>query len=151
MGSKIRRLAMAPVVLALVLGIAPAASAGKNPLGTVDATPKSINFGKVAVGTQSPRISFWITNNTKATLFISQISSSTGTGDDQFGYWIHETTNPCWELAVNGTFLAPGQSCGGSVEFHPTMRGKSSSSIHFAFSDGVRSWSLTETLSGTGV
>ncbi len=150
MGSKVRRLVFAPVVMALVLGLAPAASAGKSSLGTVDASPRSISFGKVAVGTESPRLSFWITNNTKATLFISTITSPSSPVDDQFSYWADETTNPCWTIAVNGYLLAPGQSCGASVSFRPTMTGKSSTWIRFDFSDGVRSWTLTESLTGTG-
>ena len=80
--------------MALVLAAPTAALAAKNSIGSVNATPRSISFGKVAVGSQSARNTFWISNDTKAVLWIVGVSAPTGRDADDF--WFGRLTlNDC--------------------------------------------------------
>jgi hypothetical protein len=121
--------------------------AARDTIGSVTATPKTLAFGKVAVGSTST-LSFWLTNDTKAPLLITALLSGNASGD--FAYLPTGTTNDCFAYVVNGTLLYPGESCGNAVSFSPTTKGRQSGSMSFSFSDGVRTLSLTEAFSGSG-
>lgn len=145
MRARAGRTLVIPLALCLL-----AASAGgvaaRGTIGSVTATPKTLAFGKVAIGSTST-LSFWLTNDTKAPLFITaQIFN--GAGD--FADASNATTNPCFAYTVTGTLLYPGQSCGNAVSFSPTAKGRQSASMSFSFSDGVRTLSLTEGFTGSG-
>ena len=136
--------------MALVLAAPTAALAAKNSIGSVNATPKSISFGKVAVGSQSARNTFWISNDTKAVLWIVGVSAPTGRDADDF--WFGRLTlSDCLDAALGGDPLDPGETCGGAVGFNPTETGRHSASVVISLGDGVRTFTVTVPLSGTGI
>jgi hypothetical protein len=150
MGSKVRRLVLASVAMSLVMAVPSTAVAGKRGIGSLSATPKSISFGKVAVGSGSTPTTFWISNDTKAVLFITSVSAPGGADADDF--WAGRLTlNDCLDLALDGTPLYPGDTCGRAVSFGPTEGGRHTSSVVISLSDGVRDLTVTVPLSGTGI
>jgi|SRR6188472_3151819 len=150
MGSKVRGLVLASVAMSLVLAAPSTAVAGKGSIGSVTATPRSLSFGKVAVGSGSAPTTFWISNDTKAVLFITSVSAPGGADGDDF--WVGRLTlNDCLNLAIAGTVLYPGDTCGRAVAFQPTETGRHTSSVVISFGDGVRHFTVTVPLTGTGI
>ena len=150
MGSKVRSLVLASVAMSLVMAVPSTAAAGKGSIGTGYASPKSISFGKVAVGSGSTPTTVWISNDTKAVLWVTSVSAPGGADADDF--WAGRLTlSDCFEFALDGTPLYPGDTCGRAVSFNPTEAGRHTSSVVISFSDGVRDFRVTVPLSGTGI
>jgi hypothetical protein len=146
MRARISRAVGVSLALTLLLGTSVGVVSAKDGIGSVTATPKSLAFGKVAVGTAST-LTFWITNNTKAPLLMTSLAAGNNGG---FSYLSSATTNDCFGYVATGTLLSPGESCGNAVSFQPASPGRQSSSMSFTFSDGVRTLGLTEAFTGTG-
>jgi hypothetical protein len=145
MRAHVRRVIGLSLALSLLASTAGVVSA-RGSIGSVTATPKSLAFGKVAVGTTST-LTFWLRNDTVAPLLITSLQ---GSGNAVFTYLPSATTNDCFHYVVYGVLLAPGESCGNGVSFDPTSAGRQTGSMAFAFSDGVRTLRLTEGFTGTG-
>ena len=150
MATKLRRLVLASVVMSLVLAVPTGAAAAKGSIGSVSATPRSISFGKVAVGSGSAPTTVWFSNDTKAVLWITSVSAPGGQDADDF--WAGRLTlSDCLDLALEGTVLYPGDTCGRAVSFQPTEAGRHTSSLVISFGDGVRHFTVTVPLSGAGI
>ena len=99
---------------------------------SLTATPNSLSFGNVAVGSTSSAQGVTVQNTGTAAAAISSVTASTGFGE----------TNTC------GSSLAAGASCTASVTFAPTVSGAASGSL--TVSSNATNSTLTVTLSGTG-
>ena len=150
MKSKVRSLVLASVAMSLVMAVPSTAVAGKRTIGSVYATPKSLSFGRVAVGSGSTPTTFWISNDTKAVLWITSVSEPSEA--DAADFWSgHLTLSDCLDIAVDGTPFYPGDTCGRAVAFQPTETGRHTSSVVISFGDGVRHFTVTVPLTGTGI
>jgi hypothetical protein len=152
MHSRGRRLLLAPIVLSLALGAAgPASAGGSGGLGSVTAAPRTLKFVRTAVGAYSDRLSFWVTNNTKAPLIVTGVTLG-GRDQDDFihGAGAGFTTYDCYFRLLYGELLNPGESCGYVAGFHPTEVGQHAATLTISFSDGVRRFDASVALSGAG-
>jgi hypothetical protein len=150
MHSRRRRLLLIPLVLSLTLGaVGPVAAGGG--LGSVTAAPRSLKFARTAIGAYSDRLSVWVTNSTKAPLVVTGMALS-GRDQDDFIHGLDAgvTTFDCSFRLLYGELLAPGESCGYVVAFHPDETGQHAATLTLSFSDGVRRFDASVGLSGTG-
>ena len=131
------RLLVGLVLVVAVMGTAGGtALAGKTPAGFQIST-KSVNFGRVAVGsTASANIT--VTNNTGYLITFNEIGR---TGDNVFTI---PDVLPCYKQ------LALGASCTLTAYFSPTETGHFRSEWHLTFSDSTSSmfWTVKWTMSG---
>jgi hypothetical protein len=152
MHSRGRRLLLVPIVLSLALAMAgPASAGGGAGLGSVTAAPKSLKFARTVVGGYSERLSFWVTNNTKAPLIVTGVALG-GRDPDDFIHGVDAgfTTDDCYFRLLYGELLNPGESCGYVAGFHPDEVGSHAATLTISFSDGIRRFDAGIGLSGSG-
>jgi hypothetical protein len=106
--------------------------------GQLTASPASINFGSVKVGTKS-KVIVTVTNTGNLTLNIGTVTI-TGANAGSFGI----EANSC-----PGAHLAPGASCSVTVVLKPQTKGSLSATLTFK-NDGVASPQYVP-LTGTGI
>ncbi|MBS2548023.1 choice-of-anchor D domain-containing protein [Catenulispora sp. NL8] len=99
---------------------------------TLAATPSSLSFGNVSVGSNSPAQTVTITNSGTAAAAVSGITAATGFAE----------TNTC------GSSIAAGGSCTANVTFTPTAAQAYSGSL--TVSSNASNSPLTIPLTGTG-
>lgn len=94
--------------------------------GRLSASPSSVNFGSVNVGSRSSKVTIKITNIGNVTLNISKVSI---TGPNPASFRISSSS-------CTGAGLAPGASCTVTVYFRPQSTGSLSATLTFT-NDGL--------------